>query len=231
MPEREDSPLKGKNILMKQKKSVNKPQKITGLESRVTNLIEHTCKPSGTVSQLVDSSSGIHPRFSKYYIRRVRQDFKDPLTRFLIEQGVPYEPDVTKPNDMAVFSFPVAAPENAVTVDDVGAIAQLNLWKIYAEHWCEHKPSITVYYGDDEFLDVGAWVYRNLDSCSGIAFLPRTDHIYKQAPYEAIDQETYNILHSQMPKIKWEQFAEEEDTRERIGELACTSEKCEIVYD
>lgn len=191
-----------------------------------------TCvKPSGTVSQLVDSASGIHPRFSKYYIRRVRQDIKDPLTQFLIDQGVPFEPDVTKPNDMAIFSFPIAAPDNAITADSMGAIAQLELWKTYAVHWCEHKPSITVYYSDDEFLDVGAWVYRNLDICSGIAFLPRSDHIYRQAPYEAITEQMYNKLHSEMPKVRWEEFVEEEDTRERVGEMACTSDKCEIVYD
>jgi len=191
-----------------------------------------TCvKPSGTVSQLCDSASGIHPRFSRWYIRRVRQDIKDPLTQFLIQQGVPHEADVMKPNDMVVFSFPQKAPEGAVTVDDVSAISQLELWKTYATAWCEHKPSITVYYGDDEFLDVGAWVYRNLDICSGIAFLPRSDHIYRQAPYESITEEEYNVIYNAMPKIKWEEFKEEEDTRERVGEMACTSERCEIVYD
>lgn len=186
-----------------------------------------TCvKPSGTVSQLVNSASGIHPRYSPYYIRRVRVDLKDPLATFLINQGVPAEPDMMKPNDMAVFSFPQKAPEGAKTVNDVDAMQQLELWKVYAEHYCEHKPSITVYYRDNNFLDVGAWVYRNLDSISGIAFLPESDHIYAQAPYESIDEVVYTRMMERMPKIDWDSFVEEEDTRDKVGEFACTSDKC-----
>ena len=188
-----------------------------------------TCvKPSGTVSQLVDSASGIHPRFSKWYIRRVRNDNKDSLTQFLKEQGVPNEPDVTKPNEITIFSFPEKAPEESITVDRVSAIEQLNLWKIYAENWCEHKPSMTCYYTDKEFLECGDWVFRNLDTISGIAFLPKVDHIYKQAPYEAITEEQYNIMLSTMPKIYWDEFKEEDDSRDSYGELACSSDKCEI---
>lgn len=190
-----------------------------------------TCvKPSGTVSQLVNSSSGIHPRFSKHYIRRVRVDRTDPLAFFLEDQGLKSEPDVMSTKDVVIFSFPEKAPEGAMVTEDIHAIDQLQLWSKYAKHYCEHKPSITCYYRDSDFLDVGAWVFRELDTISGIAFLPHSDHIYAQAPYEAITEEQYNILVEQMPKIKWEQFHEEEDTRDRVGELACTSDKCEITY-
>ena len=190
-----------------------------------------TCvKPSGTVSQLVDCASGIHPRYARHYIRTVRSDQKDPISQFLIDQGVPYEPDVTKPHDTYVFSFPMKAPDSAVLRDDMTAIDQLNLWKIYQEHWCEHKPSITVYVREEEWMDVGAWVYNNFNAVSGISFLPHTDHVYKQAPYQEITEEEYEK--SQQVVLDWEKFfnGDYEKSDMTIGsqELACTSGGCEI---
>lgn len=191
-----------------------------------------TCvKPSGTVSQLVDSASGIHPRYSEYYIRTVRTDKKDPLYHFLKEQGVPVEDAIGKEGSTAVFSFPMKAPEGSVMRNDMSALEQLELWKIYAEHWCEHKPSITVYYRDEEYLDVMAWVYKNFDLCSGISFLPHSDHVYKQAPYQEIDKETYEKLVAEMPAIDWEKLVEYESDDMTTGsqELACKGGACEIV--
>jgi ribonucleoside-diphosphate reductase alpha chain len=192
-----------------------------------------TCvKPSGTVSQLVDSSSGIHPRFSPYYIRTVRGDIKDPLTNFLIDQGVPVEPCVMQPGSTAVFSFPMKAPDGAVMTKDRSAIEQLELWKTYQLHWCEHKPSITVYVGEDEWLEVGAWVYKNFDLCSGVSFLPRSDHTYQQAPYQAITEEEYEAALAKMPEsIDWSKLAEYESEDMTTGsqELACTGGVCEAV--
>lgn len=189
-----------------------------------------TCvKPSGTVSQLVDSSSGIHARFSDYYIRRVRNDKKDPLSDFMIANGVPHEPDQMNPN-VWVFEFPQKAPEGAVVVEDLTALAQLELWKVYQDSWCEHKPSVTVYYSDEEFLEVGAWVYKNLDDCSGVSFLPRSDHVYQQAPYEAITKEQFDLLVASMPTdIPWDEFSEGEDNTTGSQELACSAAGgCEI---
>lgn len=192
-----------------------------------------TCvKPSGTVSQLVNSASGIHPRYSPYYVRTVRGDNKDPLTKFLIEQGVPSEPDVTSPNTTTVFSFPQAAPKSAVFRNDRTAIEQLELWKIYQEHWCEHKPSITVYVRESEWLDVGAWVYRNFDCVSGVSFLPHSNHSYKQAPYQEVTEDEYNSWVDKMPKnIQWNLLSsyEQEDTTKAAHELACSAGGvCEI---
>lgn len=199
----------------------------------VTPSVAITCvKPSGTVSQLVNSASGIHPRYSPYYIRTVRGDNKDPLTKFLIEQGVPFEPDVTSPNTTTVFSFPQAAPKNAIFRNDRTAIEQLELWKIYQEHWCEHKPSITVYVRESEWLDVGAWVYRNFDCVSGVSFLPHSNHSYKQAPYQEITEEEYKAWVDKMPKnIQWDVLSayEQEDTTKAAHELACSAGGvCEI---
>lgn len=193
-----------------------------------------TCvKPSGTVSQLVDSSSGIHPRYSRYYVRRVRADKMDPLAKFMVEQGFPVEDDVTKPANTYVFSFPQEAPEGSVMRDDMTAIEQLELWKVYAEHWAEHKPSITVYVRENEWLDVAAWVYKNFDHMSGVSFLPHTDHIYKQAPYEEINEETYNVLKNSMPKgVDWSKLStyEKEDNTKGTQELACSAGgSCEII--
>ena len=191
-----------------------------------------TCvKPSGTVSQLVDSASGIHPRYAEYYIRTVRSDQKDPISQFLIDSGVPYEPDVMKPNDTYVFSFPMKAPEGSVMRDDRSALEQLELWKLYQQYWCEHKPSITVYVKEHEWMDVGAWVYDNFEYISGISFLPHSDHSYKQAPYQEITKEEYEAF----PKVEldWDKFFnggyETNDETTGSQEYACVGGACEIL--
>jgi ribonucleoside-triphosphate reductase len=191
-----------------------------------------TCvKPSGTVSQLVDSASGIHPRFSKHYIRRVRSDAKDPLAQFMSTAGFPVEQDVASLTSW-VYSFPVKSPRTSTTVKQVGAMQQLALWKTYQNSWCEHKPSITVYYTDDEFLQVAQWIWDNFDICSGISLLPVSDHVYQQAPYEDITAEKYKELVEAMPKdVDWsdlEQY-EMEDNTTGSQELACVGGACEIV--
>lgn len=190
-----------------------------------------TCvKPSGTVSQLVDSASGIHARFSDYYIRRVRNDLKDPVTTFLIEAGVPWEQDVMNP-ETVVFSFPMKAPDGAVTVDEQTALSQLELWEVYQDSWCEHKPSVTVYYSDDEFLSIGQWLWDKLDKCSGVSLLPRTDHVYQQAPYEAVDRDAYEALCKDMPEtLDWGLLDGMENGDNTIGAqtLACTGSSCEL---
>ena len=192
-----------------------------------------TCvKPSGTVSQLVDSASGIHPRHSEYYIRTVRGDNKDPLTQFMINSGVPAEPAVGNEETMTVFSFPVKSPKGALTRDGITAIEHLELWKVYAEHWCEHKPSITVSVREHEWLEVGAWVYDNFDYLSGVSFLPFSEHTYQQAPYTECTEKEYNNLLTNMPKaIQWEKLRELEieDTTTGSQELSCTGEVCEVV--
>jgi len=192
-----------------------------------------TCvKPSGTVSQLVDSASGIHPRYSPYYIRTVRADKKDPLAKLMQEKGFPCEEDVLKPETTLVFSFPQKAPDNAVFRDDRSAIEQLEHWLLYQRHWCEHKPSVTVYVKDEEWMEVGAWVYEHFDEVSGISFLPHSDHSYRQAPYQEIDEETYNKLQAEMPTdINWSELAEYEATDHTEGtqELACHGSSCEVV--
>jgi ribonucleoside-triphosphate reductase len=192
-----------------------------------------TCvKPSGTVSQLVDSASGIHPRHSDYYIRTVRGDNKDPLTQFMKDQGIPNEPEVFKPDQTTVFSFPVKAPEGSITRNQLDAIDQLELWLTYQRHWCEHKPSITVTVRDEEWMEVGAWVYSHFDEVSGVSFLPHSDHTYKQAPYQEVDQDTYEQLKSKMPeKIDWSKLSdyEKEDTTASSQTFACTGDVCEIV--
>ena len=189
-----------------------------------------TCvKPSGTVSQLVNSASGIHPRFSQYYIRTVRADKKDPMAQYMEQEGFPCETDVTKDSNL-VFSFPVKAPEDCVTVDDVTAIEQIKLWKQYQDSWCEHKPSVTIYYTDEEFLDVCSWVWKNFDFMSGISLLPKSDHTYQQAPYQACTEEGYTELLAKMPDFKWEELAKYELTDMTTGsqELACVGGACEL---
>lgn len=187
-----------------------------------------TCvKPSGTVSQLVDSASGIHPRFSEYYIRRVRGDSKDPLAMVLEAAGVPSEDDVTNPNTK-VYSFPKRAPEGAQTASEVSAMDQLKLWKAYQEHWCEHKVSMTCYYRDSEFLEAGQWMFNNFDAVSGISFLPYTEHTYQQAPYEAITKEEYNELMKGFPtEFNWD-IPENYDATTGSQELACVGSSCEL---
>jgi ribonucleoside-diphosphate reductase alpha chain len=187
-----------------------------------------TCvKPSGTVSQLTDSASGIHPRFSNYYIRTIRADKKDPLATTMLEAGFPYEEDITN-NSNWVFAFPQKAPKNAVTVDSMGALEQLELWKVYQDNWCEHKPSMTCYYTDDNFFSVCQWIWENFDSVSGISFLPEADHMYQQAPYQKIDKATYMKQIKALPKaFKWD-INETEDNTEGSQTLACVGGVCEI---
>jgi ribonucleoside-triphosphate reductase len=191
-----------------------------------------TCvKPSGTVSQLVDSASGIHPRFSEHYIRRVRSDKKDPLAQYMSEVGFPVEQDLMSQASL-VFSFPSKSPEGCTTVRQVGAMEQLKLWKAYQDHWCEHKPSITVYYTDDEFLEVAQWIWDNFETVSGISLLPYSDHVYQQAPYEDITQEKYEELLKAMPvDVNWDDLEnfEKEDNTTGSQELACVGGACEIV--
>jgi len=198
----------------------------------VNQSVAITCvKPSGTVSQLVDSASGIHPRFSEHYIRRVRSDRKDPLAEYMEKAGFPVERDVMN-DSTVVFSFPVKSPKDSVTVKQVGAMEQLKLWKAYQEHWCEHKPSVTIYYTDSEFLQVSQWIWDNFDMCSGISLLPTSDHIYQQAPYEAINEDQYNKLAAEMPtNTDWEHLSqfEQEDNTTGSQELACAGGACEIV--
>jgi len=188
-----------------------------------------TCvKPSGTVSQMVDSASGIHPRYSEYYIRTVRQDKKDPMANWMIEKGFPVEEDVMFQNNW-VFSFPQKAPANSVFRDDMTAIQQLKHWKMFAENWCEHKPSITVYVREHEWMAVGAWVYKNFDICNGVSFLPHTDHSYRQAPYQECTEIEYQALKEKMPKdVDYSSFVELEDNTIGSQELACAAGGCEI---
>ena len=192
-----------------------------------------TCvKPSGTVSQLVDSASGIHARHNPFYIRTVRGDNKDPLTQFMKESGIPSEPDVVKPDSTTVFSFPMKSPTGAVTRTEMTAIQQLEYWLMFQRHWCEHKPSVTISVKEDEWMDVGAWVYKNFDEVSGISFLPFSDHTYAQAPYQDITEQEYDELYKKMPtSIDWSKLAdfEKEDTTSGSKELACTADACEMV--
>jgi len=192
-----------------------------------------TCvKPSGTVSQLVDSASGIHARHSAYYIRTVRGDVKDPLTQFMSDQGIPNEPCVMKPDTTVVFSFPQKAPAGAVTTADMTAIEQLEMWLAYQRHWCEHKPSVTINVRSDEWFEVGAFVYKNFDEMSGVSFLPYNEHTYQQAPYQECGRKKYEKLKSSMPeKVDWEKLSdyEQEDNTAGSQTLACSGDSCEIV--
>ena len=188
-----------------------------------------TCvKPSGTVSQLVGSSSGIHPRYAKHYIRRVRNDIKDPMSQVLIDEGVPYEIDSINPQQY-VFSFPIMAGENAITIMDTSALDQLELWRVYNEYWCEHKPSVSIYVKEDEWLKVGAWVYEHFDEVSGISFFPHDDNSYQQAPYEEITQDVYREMEMAFPKeIDFDGITYDEDTTTSSQELACSGGACEL---
>ena len=192
-----------------------------------------TCvKPSGTVSQLVDAASGIHTRHSDYYIRTIRGDKKDPLTRLMIEQGIPAEDCVMKPDTTSVFSFPVQSPKNAITRDDRSALEQLETWKTYALEWCEHKPSVTISVRDHEWMEVGAWVYKHFDIISGISFLPHSNHTYQQAPYQECTKDEYLALKAVMPEaVDWSQLSayESEDNTSGSQTLACSGDACEVV--
>lgn len=192
-----------------------------------------TCvKPSGTVSNLVDSASGIHARHSEYYIRTVRADKKDPLARMMIDAGFPAEADVMRPEHTWVFSFPQKAPKGCITRNQRTALEQLEFWKLYQDHWCEHKPSATIYVKEDEWLDVGAWIYRNFDKVSGLSFLPNSEHIYQQAPYQDISKAEYDEWVKRMPtNVDWSKLNEYEKTDHTVGtqSFACSAGVCELV--
>ena len=192
-----------------------------------------TCvKPSGTVSQLVDAASGIHARHSPYYIRTVRADIKDPLCKFMVDKGFPAEPCVMKPDHTMVFSFPIKSPENATCRSDMTALEQLEMWLTYQNYWCEHKPSVTITVKEDEWMEVGSWVWKYFDQVSGISFLPHSDHSYRQAPYQDCDKETYINLLSEMPVgVDWSELAsyEESDNTSGTQTFACSGDSCEVV--
>lgn len=234
-----DHPILGRNNLQ-----INRPD---GLLTRLKNVAIETnkewaeklginpsaaittVKPSGTVSQLVGSSSGIHPRYARYYLRTVRADKKDPLSGFLREAEFPVEDDVTKPGSTVVFTFPQSSPATGITRHDISAIEQLEHYLVYQKYWCEHNPSITIYVREHEWLDVGAWVYRHFDELGGVSFLPYSDHIYRQAPYQEITEEEYNEWVKKIPvEVDWDSLIEKEDNTIASQELACTSGVCEI---
>lgn len=187
------------------------------------------CKPSGTVSELVDSSPGIHPRFSKYYLRSIRNDQKDPITKLMQDQGVPNEQDVMNPTNV-IFSFPKKSPEESVIREEITAIQQLDHYKMIKDYWTEHNPSCTIYIKPNEWLAVGDWIYRNWDDVGGVSFLPYSDHVYKQAPFQEIDKETYEKLLAEMPEINFSKIAEYENDDMTAGsqELACVAGSCAI---
>jgi ribonucleoside-diphosphate reductase alpha chain len=189
-----------------------------------------TVKPSGTVSQLVDSASGIHTRHAKDYIRTVRGDKKDPMTKFLQDEGVPWEPCVTKPDDTVVFSFPIKAPDQCITRDDQTALQQLEICKIYGEYWCHHKVSVTITVKEPEWMQVGSWIWDNFDTTAGMSFLPHSEHTYRQAPYQECDEATYTAAAARMPKINWKKLRryETSDMTSGAKELACSAGGCEI---
>ena len=192
-----------------------------------------TCvKPSGTVSQLCDSASGIHARHSQYYIRTVRGDNKDPLTQFMKDQGIPNEPCVMKPNDITVFSFPTKSPDRCIDRNSMSAIKQLEIWLEYQRHWCEHKPSCTVSVRDHEWMEVGAFVYKHFDEMSGVSFLPHEDHVYQQAPYQECTKEQYKEALKKAPnRIDWSLLKGYEmfDGTSASQAFACSGNSCEIV--
>ncbi len=186
-------------------------------------------KPEGTVSQLCSTASGIHPQHSKYYIRRVRADNKDPLTQFMIQAGFVAEPCVMKPDSTTVFSFPVKVADGALLREDLSAIKHLKLWLLFQRHYCEHKPSVTISVKEDEWMEVGAWVYEHFDEVTGVSFLPMDGGTYKQAPYEECTEEQYNQLRLLVPdSVDWENFKEYDDNVEGAQTLSCTAGGCEI---
>jgi ribonucleoside-diphosphate reductase alpha chain len=185
-----------------------------------------------TVSQLVDAASGIHPRHSEYYIRTVRADQKDPLCNMMIDMGFPHEKCVMKPDSVMVFSFPTKSPDGCLTRNDLSALDHLSLWLTYQRFWCEHKPSITVTVRENEWMEVGAWVYKHFDEISGISFLPHSDHSYRQAPYQECTKEEFEALTEKMPKnVNWSDLHkyEKEDKTTGTQQFACSGDKCELV--
>jgi len=231
---KKDNMLRLEHILQRMRTKARETNAIEAKNIGITPSASITCvKPSGTVSQLVGVSSGMHPWHSPYYIRTVRGSKGDPISTFLKEVGIPVEDDVMKPNDTYVFSFPVKAPQGAIVRNDLTAIDHLNTWLVYQRAWCEHKPSITVSVKEEEWMEVGAWVYKHFDEVSGISFLPHSDHSYKQAPYQEVTKEDYEELLAKMPKnIRWEDlsFYETEDGTSTNATLACSSDgNCELV--
>jgi len=225
---------KGLEILLEELKAqAVKVNKEWSKKLGIPQSVAITCvKPSGTVSQLVDAASGIHARHNPYYVRTVRGDKKDPLTMMMTDMGFPVEDDVMNPTNTAVFSFPMKVDKGAVFRTDMDAIEQLELWLTYQKSWCEHKPSVTITVKEDEWMDVGAWVYKNFDWMSGVSFLPFSEHTYQQAPYQDTDKEGYELLLKQMPKeVDWAKLSEYESQDMTIGaqELACVAGACEIV--
>ena len=225
--------LNGLDVLLKNLKQMSvDTNKEWSKKLKINQSAAITCvKPSGTVSQLVDSASGIHARHNPYYIRTVRGDKKDPLTKMMVEQGFPAEDDVMKPNDTTVFSFPIKCSPDAVFRQDLTAIEQLELWKTYQVHWCEHKPSVTISVKEEEWIDVGAWVYKNFDLMSGVSFLPYSEHTYKQAPYQDCNEKEYKDLMNKMPtNVDWNKLSQYEKSDMTVGsqELACSAGSCEI---
>jgi len=225
--------LPGLDVLLKNLKQMSvDTNKEWSEKLKINQSAAITCvKPSGTVSQLVDSASGIHARHNPYYIRTVRGDKKDPLTKMMVDMGFPVEDDVMKPLDTSVFSFPIKCSKDAVFRQDMNAIEQLELWKTYQEHWCEHKPSVTISVKENEWIEVGAWVYKNFDLMSGVSFLPYSEHTYKQAPYQDCDEKDYEKLLNKMPvNVDWTKLSDYETSDMTVGsqELACSSGSCEI---
>ena len=225
--------LPGLDVLLKNLKQMSvDTNKEWSNKLKINQSAAITCvKPSGTVSQLVDSASGIHARHNPYYIRTVRGDKKDPLTKMMVEQGFPAEDDVMKPNDTTVFSFPIKCSPDAVFRQDLSGIEQLELWKTYQVHWCEHKPSVTISVKEEEWIDVGAWVYKNFDLMSGVSFLPYSEHTYKQAPYQDCNEKEYKDLMNKMPtSVDWNKLSQYEKSDMTVGsqELACSAGSCEI---
>jgi len=217
-------------LLEKLKGIVNDTNKEWAEKLGINQSTATTCvKPSGTVSQLSAVASGIHPRYAKHYIRRVRADVKDPLATWMIEQGIPCEQDTYNPLNH-VFSFPIKSPDNCITRNDMSALEQLHLWMTYRTHWCEHNPSITVYVGEDEWADVGAYVYKNFGDIGGVSFLPREDgsHSYVQAPYEEVTDLQYEELAGKMPQVQFSEYRELDDMTIASQELACTAGACEL---
>lgn len=223
------------------------PETLSGLREEVINVNREwaarlgippstatTCvKPSGTVSQLVNSASGLHPRHSQYYLRTIRADNKDPVTAFLKASGVYHEEDVSSPLNTTVLYFPQKSPEGSVLRGDLRAVDQLNMWEMLQDYWCEHKPSATIYVREDEWMEVGAWVYRKFDKLSGVSFLPYDGGNYKQAPYQELTNEEYEAWLDEhpAPEISWDdmQYFETEDHTTGSQEFACTGGSCEVV--
>ena len=220
-------------LLSNMRKTAVDTNKKLAAELKIPQSAATTCiKPSGTVSQLVDSASGIHSRHNEYYIRTVRGDNKDPLTQMMKDQGIPSEPDVMNPDNVSVFSFPQKAPKGAITRERYTAIEQLETWLQYQRYWCEHKPSCTVSVREAEWMEVGAWVYKHFDEVSGVSFLPHSDHTYQQAPYQDVDEKKYKEALKEMPKdVNFEKLSEYEDEDNTTGtqELSCTAGACELV--